>query len=185
MITIFFLLLDGHTAVAFLKENSIFDRRQTERIFATVSSLCYSVVVASIVAGFAQAILVGIACGVTGTQSWLLISLVTFVASFLPVVGTLPVTVFLAAHAFIQGDVHSGILFLVFMVLVVISDNVARTFVLKGGAELHPLVGLVAAFGALDMIGFYGVFIGPVVAGLFFAVLPLITRSYGKVPRTL
>jgi predicted PurR-regulated permease PerM len=185
LITIFFLLIDGHTAVAFLKENSVFDRRQTEQIFATVSSLCYSVVVASIAAGFAQAIFVGIACGITGTHGWLLISLMTFVASFLPVVGTLPVTIFLAAHTFLQGDVHSGIVFLVFMVLVIISDNVARTFVLKGGAQLHPLVGLVAAFGALDMIGFYGVFIGPVIAGLFFAVLPLITRSYGKVPRTL
>ena len=60
-----------------------------------------------------------------------------------------------------------------------ISDNIVRPYVLKGGAELHPLVGFVAAFGALDAIGFYGVFIGPVVAGLFFALLPIVTRSYG------
>ena len=185
MITIFFLLIDGHTAVSFLRENSIFDRRQTERIFATVASLCYSVVVASIAAGLVQGIFVAFACGVTGTKGWLLISLLTFVASFLPVVGTLPVTIGLAGHAFLKGDIHSGIIFIVFMVLVIISDNVARTYVLKGGAELHPLVGLVAAFGALDMIGFYGVFIGPVVVGLFFALLPLITRSYGKVQRSL
>jgi hypothetical protein len=33
------------------------------------------------------------------------------------------------------------------------------------------------------MIGFYGLFIGPVVVGLFFTLLPMVTRSYPKTPR--
>jgi predicted PurR-regulated permease PerM len=61
-----------------------------------------------------------------------------------------------------------------------ISDNIVRPYVLKGGAELHPLIGFVAAFGALDAIGFYGLFIGPVVAGLFFNLLPMISRIYSR-----
>ncbi|RYZ70848.1 MAG: AI-2E family transporter, partial [Proteobacteria bacterium] len=65
------------------------------------------------------------------------------------------------------------------------SDNIVRPYVLKGGAEMHPLIGFVAAFGALDMIGFYGLFIGPIVAGLFFTLLPMVAKSYPRTPRRL
>ena len=61
-----------------------------------------------------------------------------------------------------------------------LSDNVVRPYVLKGGSEMHPLIGFVSAFGALATIGFYGLFIGPVVAGFFFTLLPMVARTYSK-----
>jgi predicted PurR-regulated permease PerM len=90
------------------------------------------------------------------------------------------VTAFLTASAFLSGEITNGIVFAVFMFLIGISDNIVRPYVLRGGANLHPLIGFVAAFGALEAIGFYGLFIGPVVAGLFFQVLPLVTKSYPR-----
>jgi predicted PurR-regulated permease PerM len=183
LITIFFLLIDGPKAVRFIRENSIFGGAQTDEIFRKVTSLCHSVIVASIAAGVVQAGLILIACLIVGVDSAILISLVAFVLSFLPVVGTAPVTIFLTLRAFILGDIFGGLVFLVSIVLVGASDNFVRPYVLRGGASLHPLVGFVAAFGALDTIGFYGVFIGPVVAGLFFALLPMVTRTYGRTPK--
>jgi predicted PurR-regulated permease PerM len=182
LITIFFLLVDGSRAVRFLKENSIFGPRQTDDIFRNVVSLCNSVIVASIAAGAVQALLIFVACLIAGIQNAFLISMVAFVLSFLPVIGTAPVTITLTLQAFIRGDIFSGFVFLIFIGLVGISDNIVRPYVLRGGASLHPLVGFVAAFGALDTIGFYGVFIGPVVAGLFFTLLPMVTRTYGRSP---
>ncbi len=178
LITIFFLLIDGRKAVRFLKENSFFGPHQTQRIFESVSQLCYSVVVASIAAGAVQSLLILLSCLITRTEGALLISLIAFVLSFLPVLGTAPVTIFLAISALIAGDYFAAVIFVTNIVIVGLSDNIVRPYVLKGGASLHPLVGFVAAFGALDAIGFYGVFIGPVVAGLFFNLLPLVTRSY-------
>ena len=180
LLTIFFLLIDGTRAVLFLKQNSVFGPRQTEKLFHNVTALCYSTVVASIAAGAVQSFLILFSCLVTGTEGALLISLVAFLLSFLPMIGTAPVTIFLTAQAFIRGEPIDGFIFLAFVAIVGISDNFVRPYVLKGGASLHPLVGFVAAFGALDMIGFYGVFIGPVVAGLFFALLPIVTRTYAR-----
>lgn len=180
LLTVFFLLIDGARAVDFVRSNSFFGPKQTERLISATTSLCYSVVVASIVTAFVQAALVGVASLIAGVSNVVLIILVTFISSFLPVVGTLPVTGSLALYCFSVGNIKGGIVFLVFILLVGASDNIVRPLVLKGGAQLHPLVGFVAAFGALDAIGFYGLFIGPIVAGLFFVVLPMVTRSYGN-----
>ena len=43
----------------------------------------------------------------------------------------------------------------------------------RGGGELHPLVAFVSAFAGLAALGFYGLFIGPVIVGLFFVLLSL------------
>lgn len=183
LFTIFFLLVDGKRAVAFVRENSIFGRKQTDKIIAVAENLCHSVMVATLVSGAVQATLVGISCLITGTEGIPLIVFVTFLFSFFPMVGTAPVTVGLTVLAAIQGDMTAAAIFGVFIPIVGMSDNVVRPYVLKGSGELHPLIGFVAAFGALDMIGFYGLFIGPVVAGLFFTLLPMVTRSYPKSPR--
>ena len=49
--------------------------------------------------------------------------------------------------------------------------------VLKGGANLHPLIAIVALFGGLQVFGFAGVFIGPILAGMFFVFLDAYVQS--------
>jgi predicted PurR-regulated permease PerM len=44
---------------------------------------------------------------------------------------------------------------------------------MKGGGELHPLVGFMAAIGGLQLFGFYGIFVGPLLAGLCFYLIEL------------
>lgn len=178
LLTMYFLLVDGKRAIRFIERNSFFGPEDTQHVFNAVKSLCYSVVVASIAAGAAQSALIAVSCFITKTPNAILIALVAFVLSFLPVFGTLPVTLGLTAFAGLSGRPTAAIVFLVFIFLVGTIDNIVRPWVLKGGASLHPLIGFVAAFGALDTLGFFGVFIGPVVAGLFFTLLPMVTRTH-------
>lgn len=180
LFTIFYLLIDGRRAVQFIRENSFFSQRRTDQLLSGMQSLCYSVVVATIVAGAVQSALVVLAMTIAGAENKALVGLITFIASFLPLIGTAPVTLFLVLQALFAGDSSGAVIYLVFWILVSVSDNLVRPYVLKGGANLHPLVGFVAAFGALDTIGFYGLFIGPVVAGMFFQVLPIVTKSYPR-----
>ncbi len=182
--TIFFLLIDGPRAVRFIETNSIFGRIQTQRIIHVTKLLCDSVIVASLVAGAVQAAIIAFACLITGTHGILLIAFISFLASFFPMVGTAPVTIFLTGQAFLAGDTTAGIIFLISIPVVGMSDNFVRPYMLKGGAELHPLIGFVSAFGALEAIGFYGLFIGPIVTGLFFTLLPMVTRTYGQATRS-
>jgi predicted PurR-regulated permease PerM len=66
--------------------------------------------------------------------------------------------------------------------LVGVSDNIVRSFVLQGRDEMHPLVSLVAMFGGIAMFGIVGVFIGPILAAIVIAVLdtwPSVAAQYG------
>jgi predicted PurR-regulated permease PerM len=183
LMTVFFLLIDGPKAAEFIRRNSIFGLRDTDHLFAAVASLSYGTLVATILTSLVQAGLVAIACIVTGVGNVVLIFLVALLFSILPLVGTVPVTLSLAIFEFCSGSVSGGVIFLVTIAIIAIADNLIRPYVLKGGTELHPLIAFVSAFGALDVIGFYGLFIGPVVAGLFFALLPMVTQSYSRARR--
>lgn len=178
LLTIFFMLADGPEVANFFRENLIFNRGQTERLMNTTVLLCKSVIVATLISGAAQAAIISIMCLITGQASILLFAFLTFVFSFVPVLGTAPIVLFLSAHGFIQGDTTAGILWLATIALTSACDNFVRPFVMRGGAKLHPLIAFVAALGALDTIGFYGLFIGPIVAGIFFTLLPMVTESW-------
>jgi predicted PurR-regulated permease PerM len=183
ILTMFFLLIDGPKAVNFIRHNSIFNHEQTDRLIDAAASLSNSVIVATIASGAVQSLIVGMVAVFTGAGNVILVTFITFISSFLPVVGTAPAIIFMSLQAFIAGNNTAGLIWLLTIPVVAASDNVVRPYVLKGGAQLHPLVGFVAAFGALNMIGFYGLFIGPIVAGMFFTLLPMVTRTYPRSPR--
>lgn len=179
LLTIYFLLMDGPRAVHFVRANSIFSPRKTDELLELGAQLCQSVIVATIMAGVAQSGLVVVACLLAGLpiQTVLLIGLISFMASFVPLVGNAPVTVGLIGYSLAVGNTKMLVIFLIAAVLVSLADNIVRPLVLSDGAKLHPLVAFVAAFAALDAIGFYGLFIGPIVAGIFFYSLVLVTRA--------
>jgi len=84
----------------------------------------------------------------------------------------------------IQLGGHAGAVLLMSSVLTSLADNVVRPWVLKGGANLHPLMGFVAAFGGLQLLGLSGLFLGPIVAGLFLAAVKLRSRPATRVGST-
>jgi predicted PurR-regulated permease PerM len=67
-----------------------------------------------------------------------------------------------------------GIILLVFALLTTVVDNFVRPAVIRGSANLHPLIAFVAAFGGLTLLGFPGIFLGPILAGLAVEVLGIL-----------
>jgi predicted PurR-regulated permease PerM len=59
-------------------------------------------------------------------------------------------------------------------VLVATSDNVVRPWILKGHSEMHPLLALVSVFGAVNLVGATGIFLGPVIAAVFVSFLKML-----------
>ena len=140
------------------------------------ATLCKSSVYASIVTGGAQALVITLSaliCGLT-FSSLTLVGLTAFLSSFVPLVGTAPLMLGLSAYGFIVGPSWHGIVFILFMGVSGLTDNFVRPLVLGGGdGDLHPLVAFVSAFAGLAALGFYGLFLGPVIVGLFFVLLSL------------
>ena len=180
IVSIYFFLVDGRKLAQFFRKNSFFTPAQTQYLMTSLQGICRSVILASVASGLVQAILEMGMCLALGVPNILLIGGLVFVGSFIPLVGSAPATLGVAAHQFIVGNSKAGTILLVTAAVVAALDNLIRPVFLKGRANLHPLMGFVAAFGGLQMLGVLGVFLGPIVAALFVATLHVVLEEEGE-----
>jgi predicted PurR-regulated permease PerM len=177
VVSVYFFLVDGSKLVAFFRKNTIFTHRETDLLIRTLGEMCRSVILASVVSGLVQSVCEVITCMITSTPNVALIGLFVFVGSFIPVVGSAPITFGVAIHQLIEGHQVGGIVLFVMSVLLIGIDNTVRPWFLKGTVNLHPLLAFVAAFGGLQTLGFAGVFLGPILASLFVATLKVLISN--------
>jgi predicted PurR-regulated permease PerM len=55
---------------------------------------------------------------------------------------------------------------------------------MKGQAEMHPLLALVSALGAVSWMGATGIFLGPIIAAVFVTFLKIVSRELASTPRS-
>jgi predicted PurR-regulated permease PerM len=182
VVSVYFFLVDGRKLVYFVRRNSVWGPLQTDQILTTFENTCRSVLLASVVSGAVQSLLETIVCVAVGVPNPLLIGLLVFLGSFVPVVGSAPVTFGIAVYQFLMGHTAVGIILLVTAIVVSIVDNVVRPAFLKGSANLHPLLAFVAAFGGLQTLGFSGIFLGPIVAAVFVITIQILTTEESDLP---
>jgi predicted PurR-regulated permease PerM len=173
IVSLYFFLVDGKRLALFVRRNSFFSPGQTAELIGNLITMARSVVLASVASGAAQSILMTVGMVIAGTTNLGMLAFLIFLGSFLPLVGSAPVTIGIVLVTFFKGSTNATLILAVFAVLTSIIDNLVRPAVLKGGANMHPLMAFVSAFGGLQLFGLSGLFLGPIVAGLFMAVVRL------------
>lgn len=176
VVSIYFVLVDGRVVVSFVRRNSFFTPHQTDRLVSTLEMTCRSVILASLASGMTQALIEAFACVLGGLRNVSLIAVLVFLFSFVPVIGTAPVTFGVAIHQYLIGRHSAAVILLIAAFVISLIDNLIRPLFLKGTVNLHPLVAFVAAFGGLQTIGFAGVFLGPIIAALFIALMRILSE---------
>ncbi len=176
------------SAYFFLKEadriRDVFDRfghfsaENGDRFVRVVVMSCREVFVANILTGVLQAIVVSLGALICGVGDFFMVFFITFVASFIPIIGAGPVAVVLAIMCFMAERVGPGIGMLVVAGVAGVSDNLIRPYLASlGEVAVHPFVGLLAVIGGVIMLGLPGLFIGPLLAALCFGAVPIIVEE--------
>ncbi len=172
LLALFFLLVDGERFTRYIVSIPIFPKHQMRFLIRTYSELSKSVLLASVLSGVIQAAIYLVATLFAGTSNAPFFGLLVFLGSFIPVVGASPITFGLAVLTLFTAPTKAaGITLLVAAILASLADNIVRPVVLRGSANLHPLLALIGLFGGLHVFGFVGIFVGPVVAGMAVAFL--------------
>lgn len=177
LIVLYFMLVDGARVIAAIRKNPWFTRKETDRVLLVACGASRSGLLASLASGFAQAILFCIAAIIGGVPNVFLLGTLIFIGSFIPVVGSTPVTVGAAIYMFMNHGVGAGIAFVVVAVIVGTVDNLIRPAFFTGSGEMHPLLALLSALGGLAIFGFSGVFLGPILVVVATEVLKFPNRS--------
>lgn len=185
LMAFFFFLLDGKRFMDWLLGLDVLDRNVQKRLVSAFRDTTISAVLAGLAAASAQAVLIALGFLILGVPGAFLAGGLTFIFAWIPVLGSLPASLAGMLYLYAQGEWSK----MAFMALLALSasliDNVVRPLVLKGRADMHPLVGLIAIIGGIQMFGILGVFIGPIMAAMLIALLriwPAVGARFGITP---
>ncbi|WP_342245778.1 AI-2E family transporter [Pseudomonas sp. OTU5201] len=172
LVLVFFFYRDGPRMALFVErglERLIGER--AEHYLALVAGTVQRVVNGVIGTAAAQAVLALIGFWIVGVPGALVLGMVTFALSLIPMGPPLvwgPVTAWLAW----QGD-YGYAIFLGIWGMFVISgvDNVLKPYLISRGGNLPLVVVLLGVFGGILAFGFMGLFLGPTLLAVAYSLI--------------
>ncbi|MDD0843665.1 AI-2E family transporter [Pseudomonas sp. Gutcm_11s] len=172
LVLVFFFYRDGPRMAAFahsLLERLIGDR--ADHYLELVAGTVQRVVNGVIGTAAAQALLALIGFYIAGVPGALVLGLITFVLSLIPM-G--PPLVWIPATAWLVSQEQYGMaVFLGVWGMFVISgvDNVLKPYLISRGGNLPLVVVLLGVFGGILAFGFMGLFLGPTLLAVAYSLL--------------
>jgi predicted PurR-regulated permease PerM len=173
-ISLFYVLRDGKSFKRALVELSpladAYDRQIIERLERAVNS----VVRGSFLIAIVQGSLVALGFTIFGIPNAVLWGTVAAAGSFIPTVGTgivvLPALIYLVVTGSTGAAIGLGIWSFAFVGIV---DNVLLPLFVGKGFTVHPIFILFSIIGGVLLFGPVGVFLGPLIIALLFALLEI------------
>lgn len=136
-------------------------------IVDTVTRVLGAVMYGIVLTCLTQGALGGVGFWVAGLPSPIMFGALMAVCAIIPLVGTALIWLPGSIYLLVQGETLSGVLLIVWGVVVVSSiDNIIRPLFISGRAKLHLLVIALGVLGGLLAFGITGVVAGPVVLAL-------------------
>lgn len=166
VLALYFALRDGPRLVQWGVRVSPVSPRRTGDLFAAIRLSVNGTMIGMLVVALVQGGLALIALLVCRVPNPFLWGFVASIVSALPIVGTTPVTMGSAVWLFLQDRPVAAIGMVVAALVIGVSDNVVRPWVLSSHDDMHPLVALLAIFGGLALFGPSGLLLGPVIASM-------------------
>lgn len=129
--------------------------------------------------GIIQGIFALIGYIIFGIDKPILFAILTAFSTILPVVGTMVVWIPLGIGIIASGDVLSGMVFLLYGLIVIGGvDNLARFMLQKQLADIHPLITIFGVIIGLQMFGFWGVIFGPLLLSYLVLLFNMYRHDY-------
>ncbi len=179
-VSAYYFLIDGPQAKDYILSLISDNKKEIEGLVKTIKAYLDAVILGQLFGSAAQAIVSYFGFLVLNIPLAALLSIVVFFLAILPIVGPWLVWLGITIYMILQGKwalVAFSTIYGFFVVGLI--DNVVRAFLLSSRANLHPLLALVSMLGGVTLIGFPGIFIGPVVVGLLLSFLDYY-KEYGK-----
>jgi predicted PurR-regulated permease PerM len=167
----FFFYRHGRQMAAYVREIAErFAGPRARRLLAVVGATVKGVIYGLIGTALAQSLLAAIGFWIAGVPLALLLGFLTFVLSFVPV-GPPLVWGAVALWLLAEGAVWWAIFIAVWGLLLVSSiDNILRPYLLSRTNNLPVVLGLFGFFGGVLAFGFIGVFLGPTLLAVGYAL---------------
>jgi len=184
LVALFFFFRDGEAMAGALRDLLPMERAHKEAVFARLYTTVTAVVQSMIVTAVTQGVLAGIGYALIGGLTFsVFLGFVTGLASFLPLAGPAFVWSGTAIYLALTGHVGRAVALAVWGTAIVsTADNWIKPLFIGGRAKLPTFLLLITILGGLQIYGFLGVFLGPVVLAILFAFVEIYREEYNEPP---
>lgn len=166
VLALYFSLRDGAAAIRWVLRLLPFATRDTDQLFDSIRRTVHGALVGQLVVSLVQGGMTILALYIFKVPGALMFGILAMLLSVLPLVGTMPVTLGATIYLLASGRTGAAVGMGVAAVVIGVSDNVIRPWVQSVDTRMHPLVTLLALFGGIELMGWTGVFLGPVIAAM-------------------
>lgn len=182
----YFLLRDGNQLVKWIYSGLPLTRREQQVIDSRLSTVTYAVVYGQIVTAIAQGLVAMLGYWYFGIDAPVLWGLVTMFFSLVPFVGTAIIWVPASIYLFVTGlsttSWWMGIgLFVYGLIIINAVDNILRPIFIGATARMHSAIALLGVIGGISLLGFVGIFAGPLILSLFVTLYDIFIRKENDV----
>ncbi len=178
---LYFLLVQAKEVEKWLRTSIPLKTANVKKLISEIRNLVYSNAIGIPIVAIIQGITGLIGYWIFGVEEFVLMGIITAIASVVPIVGTLVVYLPLAIYQFAIVSPWQGIGVALWGFIVIGSiDNIARFMVQKKMADVHPLITLLGVIIGINLLGFLGVIFGPLMLSVFIVLVRIYIDEYGK-----
>jgi len=178
LLTQFFMLRDGYRLLPIVRDLMPIPVAKTDALLARLRETVWAVFIGTVLVAAIQGTAMGIAFAVAGVPNALILGVVTFLMSIVPLLGSPVVYVPVGLGLLLQGNTTGAIGILLFGFLIVSNiDNALRPFLIGGRIDLHPMVIFFSILGGVLLFGPVGVMAGPMAVTILFALAEVYRES--------
>jgi predicted PurR-regulated permease PerM len=180
---LYYFLKDGEGFARWLRRTLPLPAEIQDELWEEVDAIAHAVLAGHVLIAVVQGTIAGIGLFVAGVPNATFWTAVMIVLSLLPIVGSFLVWGPAALYLFVAGrPVAAGLLFLYGTIVVGVSDDYLRPIVVDRYAQVNPSVIILGVIGGIYVMGFMGIFFGPIIIGALRAALDVYRREYVTEP---
>ncbi|MGA9767805.1 MAG: AI-2E family transporter [Blastocatellia bacterium] len=178
--TLFFLFREGRSLRRRVAAILPLTPAQVEKLFSGIENTIIGTVYGGLVVAAVQGALTGLALWVFGIHSPVMWGVVSAFFALLPFVGTAVVWAPAAIYLLATGHWAQAIILVGWGAGVVGTiDNLLRPYLISGRVQMHTLLIFFAVFGGVNVFGFLGLVVGPVIVAVTITLLAML-RDEGR-----
>jgi predicted PurR-regulated permease PerM len=175
----FFLLIDGEKFLHEIKVFSPLEVTHHDRIILQLEKTVKATLKGSIIVALTQGLLGGIGFWIFNIPSAAFWGVCMVFSSVIPLVGTSIIWIPAALYLAFASSFWMALGLALWGALIISgADNVLRPLLLKGAANLHPLLTFLSVLGGLLYFGFLGFILGPVVLSFLMTLFDIYKKEF-------
>lgn len=176
---LYYLLKDGDKFVKWLRDTTPLPEDIQDNLYSRVNKTTWAVIKGHVLVAVVQGLVAGLGLAITGVPNYAFWTFIMVILGFIPIIGTIVVWLPAAAYLFLISRTAAAIFLLIYGLIVVgLTDNILRPLAVDRGSNLHPAVIIIGVIGGVYLFGAAGLFIGPIILGIFKAVLLVFKNNY-------